>query len=96
MPFHNAGIPAALFIHLDYRKAASGLCKTGTGSNCTGCSYNIEPVYHTSRDAMDNVSQVYLQEQLDVIGASYIWNALNKVSTSPPPTPPAPRSRTRT
>ena len=79
VPFHNAGIPAALFIHLDYRKAASGLCKTGTGSNCTGCSYNIEPVYHTSRDAMDNVSQVYLQEQLDVIGASYIWNALNGV-----------------
>ena len=79
VPFHNAGIPAALFIHLDYRKAPSGLCKTGTGSNCTGCSYNIEPVYHTSRDAMDNVSQVYLQEQLDVIGASYIWNALNKV-----------------
>ena len=79
VPFHNAGIPAALFIHLDYRKAPSGLCNTGTGSNCTGCSYNIEPVYHTSRDAMDNVSQVYLQEQLDVIGASYIWNALNGV-----------------
>ena len=38
-----------------------------------------EPVYHTARDAMDNVSQFYLQEQLDVIGASYIWNALNKV-----------------
>jgi hypothetical protein len=79
VPFHNAGIPAALFIHLDYRKAATGLCATGTGSNCTGCSYQTEPVYHTSRDAMDNVSQVYLQEQLDVIGASYIWNALNKV-----------------
>ena len=50
--------------------------------NCTGCSYNIEPVYHTSRDAMDNVSQFYLQEQLDVIGASYIWNALNKVDVT--------------
>ena len=82
VPFHNAGIPAALFIHLDYRKAPSGDCTTGTGSNCTGCSYNIEPVYHTSRDAMDNVSQVYLQEQLDVIGASYIWNALNKVDVN--------------
>ena len=82
VPFHNAGIPAALFIHLDYRKSANGLCATGTGSNCTGCSYNIEPVYHTSRDAMDNVSQVYLQEQLDVIGASYIWNALNKVDVT--------------
>ncbi|MBE2320697.1 M28 family peptidase [Solirubrobacter sp. CPCC 204708] len=82
VPFHNAGIPAALFIHLDYRKAPSGLCATGTGSNCTGCSYNIEPVYHTARDAMDNVSQVYLQEQLDVIGASYIWNALNKVDVN--------------
>ena len=82
VPFHNAGIPAALFIHLDYRKAANGQCATGTGSNCTGCSYNIEPVYHTSRDAMDNVSQVYLQEQLDVIGASYIWNALNKVDVT--------------
>ena len=82
VPFHNAGIPAALFIHLDYRKAANGQCATGTGSNCTGCSYNIEPVYHTSRDAMDNVSQVYLQEQLDVIGASYIWNALNKVDVN--------------
>ncbi len=82
VPFHNAGIPAALFIHLDYRKSANGLCATGTGSNCTGCSYNIEPVYHTSRDAMDNVSQVYLQEQLDVIGASYIWNALNKVDVN--------------
>ncbi len=79
VPFHNAGIPAALFIHLDYRKAATGLCATGTGSNCTGCSYVTEPAYHTSRDAMDNVSQFYLQEQLDVIGASYIWNALNKV-----------------
>jgi hypothetical protein len=31
---------------------------------------------------MDNVSQVYLQEQLDVIGASYIWNALNKVDVN--------------
>ena len=82
VPFHNAGIPAALFIHLDYRKSADGQCATGTGSNCTGCSYNIEPVYHTSRDAMDNVSQVYLQEQLDVIGASYIWNALNKVDVT--------------
>jgi hypothetical protein len=79
VPFHNAGIPAALFIHLDYRKAASGLCNTGTGSNCTGCSYQTEPVYHSARDAMDNVSQIYLQEQLDVIGASYIWNSLNKV-----------------
>ena len=82
VPFHNAGIPAALFIHLDYRKAANGQCATGTGSNCTGCSYVTEPVYHTSRDAMDNVSQVYLQEQLDVIGASYIWNALNKVDVN--------------
>jgi hypothetical protein len=79
VPFHNAGIPAALFIHLDYRKSADGKCNTGNGSNCTGCTYNIEPVYHTSRDAMDNVSQVHLQEQLDIIGASYIWNALNKV-----------------
>ena len=70
VPFHNAGIPAALFIHLNYIKAPSKDCTTGTGSNCTGCSYNIEPVYHTSRDAMDNVSQFYLQEQLDVIGAS--------------------------
>jgi hypothetical protein len=82
VPFHNAGIPAALFIHLDYRKAATGLCATGTGSNCTGCSYVTEPVYHTARDAMDNVSQFYLQEQLDVIGASYIWNALNKVDVN--------------
>jgi hypothetical protein len=82
VPFHNAGIPAALFIHLDYRKAANGQCATGTGSNCTGCSYVTEPVYHTSRDAMDNVSQTYLQEQLDVIGASYIWNALNKVDVN--------------
>ncbi|MDA0168266.1 M28 family peptidase [Solirubrobacter taibaiensis] len=80
VPFHNAGIPAALFIHLNYIKAPSKDCTTGTGSNCTGCSYNIEPVYHTSRDAMDNVSQFYLQEQLDVIGASYIWNALNGVN----------------
>jgi hypothetical protein len=31
---------------------------------------------------MDNVSQFYLQEQLDVIGASYIWNALNKVDVN--------------
>src|SRR5690349_12539996 len=82
VPFHNAGIPAALFIHLDYRKAANGQCATGTGSNCTGCSYVTEPVYHTARDAMDNVSQFYLQEQLDVIGASYIWNALNKVDVN--------------
>jgi hypothetical protein len=90
VPFHNAGIPAALFIHLDYRKAASGDCTTGTGSNCTGCSYNIEPVYHTSRDAMDNVSQVHLQEQLDIIGASYIWNALNKVDVNVTDGPGAP------
>src|SRR6201991_1829854 len=82
VPFHNAGIPAALFIHLDYRKSADGNCATGTGSNCTGCSYQTEPVYHTARDAMDNVSQFYLQEQLDVIGASYIWNALNKVDVN--------------
>ena len=79
MPFHNAGIPAALFIHLDYRKSADGQCATGTAPNCTGCGYTTEPVYHTARDAMDNVSQFYLQEQLDVIGASYIWNALNGV-----------------
>src|SRR3954453_24110683 len=82
VPFHNAGIPAALFIHLDYRKAANGEGATGTGSNCTGCSYVTEPAYHTSRDALDNVSQFYLQEQLDVIGASYIWNALNKVDVN--------------
>ena len=82
VPFHNAGIPAALFIHLDYRKAASGDCTTGSGSNCTGCSYQTEPVYHTARDAMDNVSQERLQEQLDIIGASFIWNALNKVDVN--------------
>ncbi|WP_121257726.1 M28 family peptidase [Solirubrobacter pauli] len=81
VPFHNAGIPAALFIHLNYIKSANKDCTTGgSSSNCTGCSYNIEPVYHTSRDAMDNVSQVHLQEQLDIIGASYIWNALNAVN----------------
>jgi hypothetical protein len=90
VPFHNAGIPAALFIHLDYRKAANGQCATGTGSNCTGCSYTTEPAYHTSRDAMDNVSQFYLQEQLDVIGASYIWNALNKVDVNVTDGPGAP------
>jgi hypothetical protein len=82
VPFHNAGIPAALFIHLDYRKAASGNCATGTGSNCTGCSYQTEPVYHTARDAMDNVSKERLQEQLDIIGASFIWNALNQVDVN--------------
>ncbi|HWK29499.1 MAG TPA: M28 family peptidase [Solirubrobacter sp.] len=82
VPFHNAGIPAALFIHLDYRKSADGRCNTGSGSNCSGCSYQTEPAYHNARDAMDNVSQVHLQEQLDIIGASYIWNALNKVDVN--------------
>lgn len=44
--FYDIGIPSALFIWLDYRKPASGICGTSGGT------YVTEPVYHTPRDGI--------------------------------------------
>jgi hypothetical protein len=71
--FYDRGIPSALFIWLDYRKPASGICGP------TGGTYVTEPEYHTPRDGMNNVSIPRMQVMLDMIGSSFAHNAMNKV-----------------
>ncbi len=71
VPFFNAGIPAALFIWLDYRAPED--CVTGRAS------YVTEPQYHRPDDTMDNVSPERMQVVLDIIGGSYLHNAMNAV-----------------
>ncbi|HEX6024026.1 MAG TPA: M28 family peptidase, partial [Solirubrobacter sp.] len=71
--FYDIGVPSALFIWLDYRKPASGICGP------TGGNYVTEPEYHTPRDGMNNVSQPRMQIMLDMIGSSFAHNAMNRV-----------------
>lgn len=72
--FYDAGIPASLFIWLDYRPPA--VCGSSGGS------YVTEPEYHRPTDTMDNISPERLQITLDVVGGAVAHNALNAVKVS--------------
>lgn len=57
VPFHNAGIPAALFIWMGI-------------DSWDPLVYHIEKVYHTPQDTIeDNISEERMQSALEVIGA---------------------------
>jgi aminopeptidase YwaD len=57
VPFHNAGIPAALFIWMGI-------------DSWDPLVYHIEKVYHTPQDTIeDNISAERMQSALDVIGS---------------------------
>jgi aminopeptidase YwaD len=57
VPFHNAGIPAALFIWMGV-------------DSWNPLVYHIEKVYHTPQDTIeDNVSPERMKSALDIIGA---------------------------
>ncbi|MDZ5473767.1 M28 family metallopeptidase [Bacillus sp. 31A1R] len=57
VPFHNAGIPAALFIWMGV-------------DSWSPLVYHIEKVYHTPQDTIaDNVSVERMQSALDIIGS---------------------------
>ncbi|MEH6949012.1 M28 family metallopeptidase [Bacillus sp. JJ634] len=57
VPFHNAGIPAALFIWMGI-------------DSWNPLVYHIEKVYHTPQDTMeDNISAERMQSALDIIGS---------------------------
>lgn len=73
-PFFDVGIPAALFIWLDYTPPADCIADRG--------SYVTEPQYHRPNDTMDNVSPERMQVVLDIIGGSYIYNAMNAVEVT--------------
>ncbi len=77
--FFDVGIPSALFIWLDYRKPANGICGT------TGGTYVTEPEYHRPTDGMANISPERLQTTLDVVGGAFAHNALNRVDLSSTP-----------
>ncbi len=70
--FFDAGIPASLFIWLDYRPPAD--CITGRGS------YVTEPQYHRPTDTMSNVSPERLEISLKVVGGAAFHSALNAVT----------------
>lgn len=72
--FFDAGIPASLFIWLDYRKPAD--CVTGSAG------YQTEPEYHMPSDTMENISQERLQHTLDVVGGAVAHNALNELEVT--------------
>ncbi len=72
--FYDAGIPASLFIWLDYRPPAD--CVTGRGS------YVTEPQYHRPTDTMSNVSPERLEISLKVVGGAAFHSALNAVTLS--------------
>lgn len=72
VPFHNAGIPAALFIWINYTKPAN--CATTTGS------YSLETIYHRPQDNMDNIGLQRMNVALSIIGGSSFYSALNSVS----------------
>ena len=77
--FFDVGIPSALFIWLDYRKPANGICGT------TGGTYVTEPEYHRPTDGMANISPERLQTTLDVVGGAFAHNALNRVDITTAP-----------
>jgi aminopeptidase YwaD len=57
VPFHNAGIPAALFIWMGI-------------DSWDPLVYHIEKVYHTPQDTIeDNISEDRMQSALDIIGS---------------------------
>lgn len=57
VPFHNAGIPSALFIWMGI-------------DSWDPLVYHIEKVYHTPQDTLeDNISQDRMQSALEIIGA---------------------------
>lgn len=57
VPFHNAGIPSALFIWMGI-------------DSWNPLIYHIEKVYHTPQDTLeDNISAERMQTALDIIGA---------------------------
>ncbi|WP_240035387.1 M28 family peptidase [Neobacillus notoginsengisoli] len=57
VPFHNAGIPAALFIWMGI-------------DSWSPLVYHIEKVYHTPQDTIaDNISAERMQSALDIIGS---------------------------
>jgi hypothetical protein len=74
VPFYNAGIPAALYIWINYTKPAN--CATSTGS------YSLETIYHRPADTMENISQERMQISLNVIGGAAFHSALNAVTLS--------------
>ena len=75
--FWDVGIPASLFIWLNYRKPA--LPRTCTTPPFTP-DYTTEPEYHRPTDGMNNISQERLQTALNVVGGAAIHHALNKVT----------------
>jgi hypothetical protein len=75
--FWDVGIPASLFIWLNYRKPA--LPRTCT-SGPFGPDYTTEPEYHRPTDGMNNISQERLQTALNVVGGAAIHHAFNKVT----------------
>ena len=70
--FYDAGIPASLFIWLDYRPNVNGCGSNG--------SYVTEPQYHRPTDTMDNVSLERLEISLKVVGGAAFHSALNAVT----------------
>jgi aminopeptidase YwaD len=75
--YWDAGIPAALFIWLNYRKPA--LPRTCLTPPFTP-DYTTEPEYHRPTDGMNNVSQERLQHTLNIVGGAAIHMAMNKVT----------------
>ncbi|OWZ83519.1 M28 family metallopeptidase [Natranaerobius trueperi] len=64
LPFHQAGIDAALFIDM-----------AGEG---TPEDYYIEPIYHTPLDTIqDNISQKRLETALEIIGKAVFKESIN-------------------
>ena len=60
VPFHNAGIPSALFIWMGI-------------DSWDPLVYHIEKVYHTPQDTIaDNISSDRMQSALEIIGAGAI------------------------
>ncbi len=76
--FFDAGIPAALFIWLDYKNPVA----PATCESIRSGSYQTEPQYHQPSDGMNNVSEPRLQITLDVIGGAVIENAMNALTVS--------------
>lgn len=59
VPFHNAGIPAALFIWMGI-------------DSWDPLVYHIEKVYHTPQDTIaDNISADRMKSALDIIGSAF-------------------------
>jgi Zn-dependent M28 family amino/carboxypeptidase len=75
--YWDAGIPAALFIWLNYRKPLLPRTCLRPPFNP---DYTTEPEYHRPTDGMNNVSQERLQTTLNIVGGAAIHMAMNKVT----------------